>query len=122
MKTEDILNIDCREEEGKQTLNKFLWKIKPFSKLGIPKGSILKSEDIEKILHGISLKYGYRFWQISPYYEDNKEFIFFKGDVIRIEEEARKWIGTVYGVTMWELLAKALIKIYGDIRRRKANE
>lgn len=29
MKTDDILNIDAEREEGKRTLNKFLWKIKP---------------------------------------------------------------------------------------------
>ena len=119
MKTEEILNIDCRKPEGKEKINRFLWKIKPFSRLGIPKGCLLSSEDIEAVLHGISIRYGYRLVHISLYYEEEKTFIFFKGDVTKKSDGINHWCGSVYGVTMWELLAKTLIKMYSEIQKEK---
>lgn len=122
MRTEEILNIDCRKEEGRKKINSFLWKIKPVTKLKIPKGCMLAVEDIEKVLHGISIHYGYVIKQIAPYYENGEQFIFFKGEVMRKRNETNEWCGTVYGKTMWELLAKALIKIYSEIKKEKAGK
>lgn len=120
--TEEILNIDCRKPDGKEKLNRFLWKIKPFSKLGIPKGCVLDIGDLERVLHGISIRYGYRLVNVSPYYEDDKTFIFFKGDITKKEEGVRQWHGSVYGVTMWELIAKSLIKIYSEIQKERKKD
>lgn len=122
MRTEEILNIDCRKEEGRKKINSFLWRIKPVTKLKLPKGCILSIEDIEKVLHGISIHYGYVIKQIAPYYENGEQFIFFKGEVMRKRNETNEWCGTVYGKTMWELLAKALIKIYSEIKKEKAEK
>lgn len=123
MKTEDILNIDCREQEGRDTLNRFLWKIKPVTKLGVPKGCILSIEDLEKVLHGISIRYGYTIQGIQPYYEDNQRFVFFSCGVMKLQENTKRrlgtWIGTVYGITLWEAMAKIIVKIYGDIMERR---
>lgn len=122
MRTEEILNIDCRKEEGRKKINSFLWKIKPVTKLKIPKGCMLAVEDIERVLHGISIHYCYIVQQIAPYYEDGKQFIFFKGEVMKKRNKTNEWCGTVYGKTMWELLAKALIKIYSEIKKEKAEK
>lgn len=122
MKTEDILNIDCRQEKGKQTVNKFLWKIKPIAKLGVPKGRELSVEDLEKVLHGISTKYGYETQGFVPYYEEHKKFIFYQSSVTKIENKERHWVGTVYGVTLWEVVAKTIIKIYSEIMKERKHE
>lgn len=122
MRTEEILNIDCRKEEGKKKINSFLWKIKPVTKLKISKGCMLTVEDIEKVLHGISIHYDYIVQQIAPYYEDGEQFVFFKGEVMRKRNKTNEWCGTVYGKTMWELLAKALIKMYSEIKKEKTEE
>lgn len=122
MKTEDILNIDCRTEEGKKKVNSFLWKIKPIKKLNIPKGCIVDTENLEKVLHGISIRYGYETQGFTPYYEEHKKFVFYSSNVTKIENKERHWIGTVYGVTLWEVLAKTIIKIYSEILKEKNNE
>lgn len=122
MKTEEILNIDCRKEGGKEKINSFLWKIKPVTKLKIPKGCMLSIEDIEKVLHGICTHYDYIVQQIAPYYEDGKQFVFFKGEIMKKRNKINEWCGTVYGKTMWELLAKSLIKIYSEIKKEKAEK
>lgn len=120
MKTEDILNIDCRKEDGKHKVNSFLWKIKPIAKLNVPKGCIVEIEDLEKVLHGISQKYGYEAQWYRPYYEE-KKFRFWQCSVLRTSNGTREWLGEVYGVTLWEITAKCIIKIYGEIlKERKA--
>lgn len=121
MKTNEILNIDCRRPGGKEKLNSFLWKIKPVTKLGLPKGCILLIDDVEKVLHGISLRYSYKVAQISPYYEGGK-FVFFKGEVMKRDENMNIWCGTVYGQSMWELMTKSIIKIYGEIKKERSGQ
>lgn len=122
MKTEDILNLDCTKEENRAMLTKFLWKIKPISRLKIPKGCEPSIEDLEKVMHGIMVKYEYRLQGISMYFEEGK-FIFYKADMIKHCEKERQWCGTVYGKTLWEVVAKTIIKIYGEVmKERKENE
>ena len=125
MKTEDLLNLDCSVEENKQTLNKFLWKIKPVKKLlekdGYSKSDITPLEVLEKALHGIKQRYSYKDQGISMYYEDGK-FKFYTISVMK-KTETVDWIGNIYGLTLWETIAKELIKIYGEIlKEKKQNE
>ena len=125
MKTDDILNIDADKEEGKRTLNKFLWKIKPLKtkamKQGIPpKAEYLPLELIETAIHGLCSHYGYRTQGIGSYFNSNV-FQFYTTCVM---DEKRQWLGNVYGKTLWEIEAKTLIKIYGLIleQRGRKNE
>lgn len=123
MKTDDILNIDAEREEGKRTLNKFLWKIKPLKtkamKQGIqPKAEYLSLELIETAIHGLCSHYGYRTQGIGSYFNSNV-FQFYTTCVM---DEKRQWLGNVYGKTLWEIEAKTLIKIYGLILEQKGRE
>ena len=36
------------------------------------------------------------------------------------EADNNKWLGDVYGITLWEIVAKLIIKIYAE--ERKNNE
>lgn len=123
MKTDDILNIDAEREEGKRTLNKFLWKIKPLKtkamKQGIPpKAEYLPLELIETAIHGLCSHYGYRTQGIGSYFNSDV-FQFYTTCVM---DEKRQWVGNVYGKTLWEIEAKTLIKIYGLILEQKGRE
>ena len=77
MKTSELLNIDCRKEENKKLLNRFLWKVKPCAKL-LDKNNYTRTETapielLEQVLHGICCKYNYGFnglTGIHPYYEN----------------------------------------------------
>lgn len=117
MKTVDILALDCKDENNIKILNKFLYKIKPIEKItkGV-KYEQIPLEMLEKTLHGIMIKYKYRMQWISNYFEDNK-FIYYSVSLCCDREKQGDWIGVVYGVTLWELIAKAIIKIYADIKK-----
>lgn len=121
MKTEEILLLDCRKEESKKTLNNFLWRIGPCERIsrnrGCERAEIIPVETLEQVLHGFCEHYPYKVQQIWEYSE-NKKFQFYHMGVMRVTD-THEWLGDVNGITLWELLAKAIIKIYADIKRRK---
>lgn len=124
MKTEDILNIDCRKTENRKTVNRFLWKVKPCAKMlekkGYTKEEIAPIEVLEQVLHGLMIHYSYTTQGFTPYYENGEKFVFFQSSVIKVDEErTRHWCGTVYGVTIWEVMAKTIIKIYAEIMKER---
>lgn len=121
MKTDDVLNLDCTSEENKKKLNKFLYNVKPIAKqMGSDKTKQVSIKVLEQTLHGICIKYKYSLQHIMPYYEENK-FKFYIASVMNIKE-TRTWIGNVYGITIWEVLAKTIIKVYSEILKEKEKD
>lgn len=129
MKTEDILNLDCTKENNLEQINKFLWKVKPVARI-LEKNKYTKTEQaplelLEQALHGIMLRYGYRTQGINTYYEkeENKEskFVFYTVSLLKIRD-TREWVGNVYGKTLWETVAKIIIKVYADLKKEKAEQ
>lgn len=122
MKTFEVLNLNCTSEENKKKLNKFLYNIKPIAKqMGNDKTKQIPLSVLENVLHGICLKYGYSHQGISPYYE-KKEFVFYTVHITK-KRKTVEWIGNAYGKTLWETVAKIIIKIYADImQERQDNE
>lgn len=122
MKTEDILNLDCTKQENIKTLNNFLWKVKPVAKMlekqNYTKTEIAPLEILEKAMQGICIRYDYRTQSFLPYYEqlnETRKFVFYSCCCIKVREK-HDWIGTVYGKTLWELVAKIIVKLYADIK------
>ena len=66
MKTEEILNIDCREEHGREKIESFLLKIKPLRKR-VKERERITLEVLEPVLHGLSIRYGYAVMKIASY-------------------------------------------------------
>lgn len=129
MKTEDILNLDCTKGNNLEQMNKFLWKVKPVARI-LEKNHYTKTEQaplelLEQALHGIMLRYGYRTQGINSYYEEKEDkgnrFVFYTVSVLKTRE-TREWIGNVYGKTMWETVAKIIIKVYADLKKEKAEQ
>lgn len=127
MKTEDILNLDCIKGNNLEQINKFLWKVKPVARI-LEKNNYTKTEQaplelLEQALHGIMLRYGYRTQGINSYYEERGDkgnrFVFYTVSVLKTRETS-EWIGNVYGKTMWETVAKIIIKVYADLKKEKA--
>lgn len=121
MKTEDVLNLDCTKEENMKQINRFLWKIKPVEKL-LEKNNYTKTERapielLEQALQGIMIRYGYRMQNIDTYIEEGR-FVFYMSSIIK-KRDSSEWIGNVYGKTLWEVVAKTIIKIYADIKKEK---
>ena len=129
MKTEDILNLDCTDGNNLEQINKFLWKVKPVARI-LEKNHYTKTEQaplelLEQALHGIMLRYGYRIQGINTYYETEEgkeiEFVFYTASLLKIRE-TREWIGNVYGKTLWETVAKTIIKVYADLKKEKEEQ
>ena len=129
MKTEDILNLDCTDGNNLEQINKFLWKVKPVARI-LEKNHYTKTKQaplelLEQALHGIMLRYGYRIQGINTYYETEEgkeiEFVFYTASLLKIRE-TREWIGNVYGKTLWETVAKTIIKVYADLKKEKAEQ
>lgn len=129
MKTEDILNLDCNEENNLEQINKFIWKVKPVARI-LEKNHYTKTEQaplelLEHALHGIMLRYGYRTQGINTYYEEGEDkesrFVFYTVSLLKIRDTS-EWIGNVYGKTLWETVAKIIIKIYADLKKEKEEQ
>lgn len=124
MKTEDILNLDCKKEGNRELINKFLWKVKPCAKI-LEKNhytitEIAPIELLEQVLHGLCERYPYKLQQIWTYSEE-KKFKFYHMGVIHVTD-TYEWFGDVNGVTLWEVVAKAIIKIYADLKKEKTEQ
>ena len=129
MKTEDILNLDCTDGNNLEQINKFMWKVKPVARI-LEKNHYTKTEQaplelLEQALHGIMLRYGYRIQGINTYYETEEgkeiEFVFYTASLLKIRD-TREWIGNVYGKTLWETVAKTIIKVYADLKKEKEEQ
>lgn len=124
MKTEDILNLDCKKEGNRELINKFLWKVKPCAKIleknHYTRTEIAPIELLEQVLHELCERYPYRLQQIWTYSEE-KKFKFYHMGVIHVTD-TYEWFGDVNGVTLWEVVAKAIIKIYADLKKEKAGQ
>ena len=129
MKTEDILNLDCTKGNNLEQINKFLWKVKPVARI-LEKNYHTKTEQaplelLEQALHGIMLRYGYRTQGINTYYEEGEDkenkFVFYTVSLLKIRD-TWEWIGNVYGKTLWETVAKIIIKVYADLKKEKAEQ
>ena len=129
-KVQEMLLIDCRKQEGKERINKILWKIKPIKqkmiKLGYEKGDIVPLEQLEKFLQFVRIQYGYRTQWINSYFETDKtkkphktKFVFYTHGLLDNNSE---WITNLEGRTIWELFAKTAIVFYDEIKKGEQKE
>lgn len=113
MKTEQILNLDYREDENKETIQKVLRKIKPLSKYS---DEIVPLEAIEKTIKVITNKYEIAPQWMTMAYHESILGIYSIGVKTTVDH---KWLGTVYGMCLYETFAKLAIKMYSEIRSGK---
>lgn len=123
MTTDEILNLDCKDEENKKKLARIISKMKPVQRIFEKEGKqTIDIEFLERIVHGFCTRYGYYHQGITTYYEydynekgrrENKRFVFYTVSIITPD---KKWIGNAYGKTLWEVQAKMIIKIFAHIK------
>lgn len=103
-----ILNLDCREDKDNETLQKHLKKMKPFMKYkDIEDVPFYK---VEKLINVLSKKYNMRVRDISPdIWSNDKEVIW---HVTLINDGNLHVCGIVYGLSLYEVLAKVAIYMY----------
>lgn len=111
MKTEEILNLDYRKEENQEIIQKVLRKIKPLSKYSDE--SNIPIEVIEKLVRVLVQKY-----EITPQWMSMSYFEPILGIYsIGVKTTTdHKWLGTVYGMCLYEVFAKLAIKMYSEVK------
>ena len=109
MKTEEILNLDYREKENKEIIQKVLRKIKPLSKYS---DEIVPLEEIEKLIRVLHQKYEIEPQWMTISYEP---IIGIYSISIKTTTDHRR-IGTVYGMCLYEVFSKLAIKMYSEVK------
>ena len=111
MKTEQILNLDYRKEESQEIIQKVLRKIKPLSKYSDE--SNVPIEAIEKLIRVLVQKYEITpQWMTMSYFES---ILGIYSISVKTTNE-HEWLGTVYGMCLYEVFAKLAIKMYSEIK------
>lgn len=116
MKTEEILNLDCRKKENEIKIQKVLRKIKPLSRYS--NEDVIPLEALEKLLMVFNRKYNVYLQWITVMYDEKTPI--YKGSIKTTDNHV--WLGSAYGVTIYELFAKLCIKIYSDIKSKKISK
>lgn len=112
MTTNQVLQLDCREEENKKVIQKVLKLIKPLSKYS--------DEDeipfwaIEKSITVMSKKYNMRVREFTPDVWANKNETIWKATIVN---ETNLTTTQVYGITLYEAFAKVAIQMYSMVRK-----
>lgn len=113
MTTKEVINLDCRKEKNKEIIQKVLRQIKPLSRYSdecdIPIEAIIKAVSI------MCKKYCMQLKDITPDFWSNDEHIIWRA--ILVNETNYSIIGKVYGITLYEVFAKAAIQLYAEVKK-----
>ena len=114
MTTEQILNLDYRNNKNKEIINSVLVNnIKFLSKY---QGKKVPQIEVENFIGFICRKF-----QISPQWIETafleNEINMYSVSIVRTD--TREWLGNVYGHCMLELLNKMAIKLYWEVKTKK---
>lgn len=113
MTTNQVINLDCREKENQEIIQKVLRQIKPLSRYSdecdIPFSAI------EKAITVMCKKYMMRVNQLVPDVWANDEHTIWRAWLIN--DTNLKTIDTVYGVSLYEVFAKTAIRLYAEVKK-----
>lgn len=110
MTTEQIMELDYRESESKEIIQKVLKKIKPLSKYSVEEDVVLK--DIEKVIFVICKKYDTRVVLRTDVFANDNNIVWRAAVIYETD------ISIVYGISIYEIMAKVAIRIYSFVRNK----
>ena len=113
MNAKQVINLDYRNPKNKEIIKKVLSEIKPLSRFSDEEEVPMWA--IEKAITVMCKKYNMRFSNITSDIFGNDTCIIWKGDIIT--EHNSKTVGTVYGISMYELFAKAAIVLHDEVKK-----
>lgn len=118
MTTESLLALDCCEDGSKELLQKALRKMKPLERYADKDGDI-PLEKLESLLKAMCRKYCVRMQYIIFSVNENG-MITYNMSVKR--DDTHSWLGTVYGLDIYETFCKAAILIYSSVKKQEIPE
>ena len=113
MTTNEILQLDCREEKNQKIIQKVLRKIKPLSKYSDEED--IPFSAIEKAIVVMCKKYCVRIRDFVPDVWSNESHTIWKAWIIN--DTNHETIDTVYGITLYEVFAKCAIRLYTEVKK-----
>lgn len=108
MTTNEILELDCRDEENQKVIQKVLKQIGPLSKFSVEED--VPFEYVEKLVTVLCKKYNMRVKDFVPDVWSNKAANVWRATVI--DDTNLKTIKLVYGLSVYEVFAKTAILMY----------
>lgn len=113
MTTKQILNLDYRKEESQEIIQRVLRQIKPLSKYSDECDIPLSA--IEKAIFIMCKKYNMRIREITPDLSGNEQHAIWRATLAN--DKNFKVIDSVYGISLYELFAKAAIRLYAEVKK-----
>lgn len=117
MTIDQILDLDCSEENNKAILQWYLTKIKPLVKYR--KVENVPLDKILKVIRIVSKRYNIRLKEVIPDMWSNDNEIIWKAILI---DENTLDIKYIYGLSLYEIFAKVAIYMYlmrGEVGERQ---
>lgn len=119
MTARQVVDLDCTVDENMEVLQEVLRKIKPLSKYSgeVPQWAI------EKVIHSMCYKYHVWVKEIAQDPWSNAKMDIWRVSVVDDSpDKVADWgkIKPVFGVTIYEALAKTAILIYSMVKTGKA--
>lgn len=113
MTTNEIINLDYREEKNKEIIQKVLRQIKPLSKYSDE--DKIPFNALEKVITIICKKYRMRIQELVPDMLSNDSNTIWR--VMIINETNLKTIDMIYGISLYEAFAKTAIRLYAEVKK-----
>ena len=113
MTTKELLNIDYRDKQNKQIIQKALLHIKPLSKFSDEEH--VPFEAIEKLLHLIGSKYKVWVKDITLDSQSGDDYDVSRAHIIN--EDNLETMEIVFGMCMYELFAKVAIVLWSEVNK-----
>lgn len=118
-----LLYLPCDTEQNRKIIEGFIKNLKPAQKVIKDMNEDVTIEQLEKISQMIFKKYNYRSQGILGCYDSRtNNFFTYYVSIMHRTEESRRWIGDASGVTLWEVMAKMIIKTVDDIYKERAKK
>jgi hypothetical protein len=115
MTTKELLNLDYRNKQNKQIIQKALLRIKPLSKFS-DEGHV-PFEAIEKLLHLIGSKYKVWIKDITLDSQSGDDYDVSRAHIIN--EDNLETMEVIFGMCMYELFAKVAIFLWSEVKKGK---
>ena len=114
MTTKEVLQLDYRLPENKVKLQKVLRQIKPLAKC--PEGQDVPIEKLERVIKVLTTKYSY---YVPGFVPDPSVSDGLVWRTRVLDSNTMDEIGHVFGCMFYEVLAKTVILLYSEVRKRK---
>lgn len=117
MTTEQILQLDCREQKNREIIQKVLRKIRPLSKC--PVGQDVPFEKLERCMQVLNEKYNLFCRELFPDTHSGDKYVIWRSTIINLSN--LDTVGSAYGCTLYEVMAKTVIMLYAYTRKQETN-